>query len=94
MIPEATRLTVSQAKAALRSGAVALRDPETSEAEAVISYAGSWLKLGRVDRAERLATVVHFTTDSLFYRDPKAYHERLMRFGAVVTDTHFFVITE
>ena len=87
-------LTNSQARAALHNVQHRLLDAESSEAKAEILHHGVWLRLGRGDREEKLLTVVNFSTDPLFYRDPVEYHRRLMRFGAKVTDTHFYVITE
>lgn len=87
-------LTNSQARATLHDVQHRLLDAESSEARAEILYKGQWLRLGRGDREEKLLSVVNFSTDPLFYRDPVEYHRRLMKFGAKVTDTHFYVITD
>lgn len=89
-----TVLTNSQARAALHNVQSRLLDAETSEAKAKILHNGVWLRLGRTDRESKHETVVNFSTDPLFYRDPVEYHRRLMKFGAKVTDTHFYVVTE
>jgi hypothetical protein len=87
-------LTNSQARAALRDSPHRLLDAESSEARAEILHRGVWLRLGRTDREGKYETVINFSTDPLFYRDPVEYHRRLMKFGAKVTDSHFFVVTE
>ncbi len=87
-----TTLSNSQARKALATAPWRMLDAETSEARAEIQYGGEWLRLGLSERSERTLRVVNFSTDPEFYKNPVEYHQRTMRHGARVTDSHFYVL--